>query len=179
MDRWWKSLGITLLIAFGSMAIAVIIHHAPTVYPTADTKSSFLKSYSPADVIARFKASNGSQQLQSGGSEAGRSFATHQREIRNLFVMRSADEGRLMAALREDLTSKLQFQAGKIVEQAGDPSSGYQFDYIAGKEIGKVSLKPLEVLDPASITRPAARLATGNVAVSVSVVIEEKWIPHS
>ena len=102
MDRWWKNLGIALMIAFGSMAIADIVNHAWTVYATEETKSSFLQSYSPADVIARLKVPNGSQQLQSASSSAGRSFATHQREIKSLFVMRSADEGRLMAALRED-----------------------------------------------------------------------------
>src|SRR3954468_15547351 len=176
MDRWSKGLGIALLIASGSM---MVVNHKLTVYPTDETKSSFLKSYSPDDVIARFKASGGSQRLEPASSSAGRRFATHQREIRNLFVMRSADEARLMAALQKDLSSKLKFQTGKIVNETGDPSSGYEFDYLAGKGIGKVSLKPIQILDPASMSRPAQKLAVGNIAVSVSVVIEEKWVPQS
>jgi hypothetical protein len=167
------TVGIGLFIV---LAGAVAANRASIVYPTEETKSAFLKTYSPVDVVHRFKVSDRSQQLASGDSGTGPGLATHQRDIKGFYIIRREDVVPLTRALQKDILSKLQLHGGTILEQSGNVNDGYEFKYMAGQDIGKVVLHPVAVIDPP--TTPPIKLRAGDENVSVHIGIEEKWYRH-
>jgi hypothetical protein len=173
LRRLLAIVGIGLFIV---LAGAVVVNRASIVYPTDETKSVFLKTYSPVDVVHSFKTFDSSQQLASGDSGAGPGLATHQRDIKGLYIIRRADVVPLTRALQKDILSKLQLHGGTILEQSGNVNDGYEFKYMAGQDIGKVSLHPVTIIDPP--TTPPIRPRPGDANVSVHIGIEEKWYRH-
>lgn len=179
VKRWLQIVGVAMVIA---SCCAMILERASIIYPTPETQSAFLKSYSPVEVIDRFKSSDGGQAFMNATSAAGRRFVTHDdvthdKEFTQLFVTCSPDLGSIMTALKADISSKL-VQDGRIVEQTGDSATGYQFKYEAGNGIGNVSVKPVEIIDSARVVGPA-KLRSGEIAVSVRIVIAERWFPRN
>jgi hypothetical protein len=173
MKAFPKFVVIGLLIV--SAVVSQLITHALTVYPTEQTKSAFLKDYSPAQVVDCFKVTHGGQRFGSAESAAGRRSATHHKEIRQLFVIRAEDLSALTTTLRRDIVSKLTGQTVPLGEM-GNAAEGYQFKYEAGNTLRTVSLKPVEIVDAKSVTGPKG-LRPGQIAVSVHVVIVENWVP--
>jgi len=184
LRRLLAIVGIGLFIVFGAAMISEAVNRAFIVYPTEGTKSAFLKSYSPIDVVNCFTTSDGSQQHASAGSGAGRGVATHERDIEGFFVIRLEgffvirlkDVVPLTRALQKDILSKLQLHGGTILEQSGNVNDGYEFKYMAGQDIGKVSLHPVTIIDPP--TTPPIRPRPGDANVSVHIGIEERWYRH-
>ena len=82
-----------------------------------------------------------------------------------------------MAAVRQDLESRLTRQGSQITAANGDLRKGFQFDYAAGHSKGSVIVDPLVIADPASVAGQAG-LRPGQLAVKLHIWISETWSKH-
>jgi hypothetical protein len=166
-------------VLFGMMG------QASYVYPTPETQSAFLKNYTPEGVAARFASTKYSfhESMGGGPSEAGREFATHERNFERYFVIQAKDWMPLMTALREDVSSQLVSQGIQIPDQTGDPRDGFQFQYNSGKTLGTVNVEPLKMVAPEDAIghltsgRPNT-ICEGEAAVKLRVSLQEKYFKH-
>jgi len=172
--RLWIGCYALLLILCSAIAVAMIWDHLHTLYPTPDTKSSFLKSYNPQSVIAPFKSNLPSGDNGVTNSGAGRAFVTHTADFQSFFAMRSEKWMPLMRALSEDLRAQLLQNGAQILNESGEPRSGFHFDYKVGKSFGSVKILPLAI--DTHIPRRIP-LPEGTVDVMTRVEVEEKWFP--
>jgi hypothetical protein len=165
---------LMLAVLSGGFLIWMVVQNARLVSPTPETESAFLKTYSPGDVIQRFKGAQYSQLASgtSGGADIG--FATHESNFEPTFVI---DQGNWVAfgqALRDDIHSRLIATGAEITEESGDAVAGFQIRYALGKSRGAVTVEPMK-------TVPASNLAVqesgpGKVTVSLHLHIYEKWL---
>jgi len=81
-----------------------------------------------------------------------------------------------MAALVESITSQLNSAGAQIGAETGDAAEGFQFDYVTGKSRGTIRIDPLKDTNEPQEARAYGQLCPGEVPVSVSIRIEEKWI---
>ncbi len=173
-----------VMIAIGSAPVCLllvsivwaVVDNALTVYPTPETQSAFLRTYTPARVFERFRSSKHcSHEGDAAGSGAGRGYATHQKEFEPFFVMQSRERAAFMAALAEDISSGLASTGAKIVAESGDTTDGYQFRYSSGKSIGSVTIEPPKDVDQSQVTGHEP-LCPGEAPISIHIRIEEKWV---
>src|SRR5262249_17741738 len=109
------------------------------VYPTPETQSDFLKSYSPETTIARFSiAGSGAQQSAPGGSAAGRGCVFHDKEFQSRFVIASGNDPAVMADAQRDIRTSLIRYGAQVVRESGSAPYKFQFVYRAGKGKGSV-----------------------------------------
>ena len=151
-------------------------HH--TYYPTPETESAFLKSYTPQPVVESFQ----SNQFGHGGSSslgggAGREFVTRTGGFNSQFTIEVEKELPLMIALGDDLAKQLEGDGAQILRRSGNPQTGYRFDYRLDHSIGSVSVDPLH-----SVAEPVKRdtpLPGRFEEVVLLMSIEEKWFPKT
>lgn len=166
-----------LIIAFPivllcSLILRSVIANAGIVYPTPETQTAFLRSYTPADTLAPFSL-EGSQLSGPGGSSAGRGCAFHQKALEAWLVIAPGKEHELIAAVQQDLRSRLGSEGAHIVTDTGDISQGFRFDYLSGKSEGRVVVDPLVIVDPETVTGPGSR--PGEMGVNLRLQITETW----
>lgn len=143
------------------------------VYSTPENESTFLKTYSPKNVIDRFKADQFSQEAAVTSGGAGREFATHEEDFEPTLVINSQDRAPLMQALRDDVAARLKAQNGEVVAQSGNGVDGFTINYAIGNTEGTVEAAPI---DSASPTTPAVDgEAPGKATVSLRIRIHERW----
>jgi hypothetical protein len=171
-----KILLIVLPILFLCVLILrVIVSDAEIVYPSPETQSAFLRSYTLAEAIAPLSPLR--SQL-SGPDSAGRGCAFHQRESQSWLLIASGNSPALMAAVRQDLESRLSRDGSQIVAEKGNASERFQYDYAVGKTKGSVIVDPLVIADAASVAGQAG-LRPGQLAVKLHVQISETWYKAS
>jgi hypothetical protein len=170
--RLWIGLCALLLILCSAVAVPVIWDRLHTLYPTPDTKSSFLKNYHPQRVIEPFKSNLPSSDNGVNKSGAGRAFVTHTAEFQSFFAMPSEKWMPLMRALSEDLRAQLLQNGAQILSESGEPRSGFHFDYKLGKSFGSVKILPLEIDTRIHRQVPPSE---GTVDVATRIEVDEKW----
>jgi hypothetical protein len=143
------------------------------VYPTPENHSAFIKSYTPADVIAPFSL-GGSQLSGPGGSSAGRGCVFHEKGFQAWLVIAPGKEPALMAAVRQDLKTRLLGEGVHIVRERGNTRKGFRFDYSTGKSEGSVLVDPLTFVDPVTVTGPGFRPGEV-VGIILRLQITETW----
>lgn len=153
------------------LILRVVVADADIVYPNAETQSAVLRNYALADAIAPVTPL---WSHLSGPDSAGRGCAFHQREFQWGLVIASGNEPVLMAAVRQDLKSKLSRDGSKIVAENSNASQGIQFDYAVGKTEGSVVVDPLVLVEPSSVAGPTG-LRPGERLVKLRVRISETW----
>jgi hypothetical protein len=162
--------GALLLIA---VVAWIYIGKALTVYPTPETESAFLKTYSPNSTIEQFKDAWVASMSSGRVAAAGSGFATHEEDFEPVVVIRNADWVALIQTLRNDVALQLAVQNAEILEESGAIDSGFRIRYALGKSEGTVTLGPLQILH-------GSQLGTGRIpyktAVRVRIRIQEKWI---
>ena len=171
-------LGLALLAAFG---VGLVRQFALT-YPTPETESIFLKTYTPEEAMKPFvNTQRGGQQQGGTTSSAGRGVANHEKHIEAVFVIPADERAHLVSALRENLVTQLENNGARIL-QTHDACSGLELKYVAGKTKGTVTLQPLETVQPDHIDRastskfgPLAPLCAGEQRVLLRISIAEKW----
>jgi len=171
-----------ILVGLSVLLLAVCIVLAPGIwdqlhnlYPTPDTESSFLKSYTPKSVIERFDAEKGSSYGQHSGGGAGRNFVTHSGGFDWYFAMRSEEWMLLMNALRDDASAQLIAIGAQILSQSGDAHDGFHFEYKLGKSIGTLTISPLA---QTSVIHRVTPLCKGLVDVTAHIEQTERWFPQ-
>ena len=122
-----KKWTLSVLVAAMAGIIALqTINHFFYISPTPKTQSSFLRTYTPKEVVQRFidnqQTSSDNYSEQSTG---GWKFASHQRVFETLFVIRSKDWMPLMSTLQEDISSQLAGQGAQVLNQAAMLDKGF------------------------------------------------------
>jgi hypothetical protein len=161
-----------LLLAPG---VLFLVDRALTVYPTPETQTQFLRSYTPHRVFDQFRDSKYSSSTASGGGHsAGLGFATHTHGVDQELVMRSSDRPALMAALDEDVTSFLTATGAKVTSKTSNETDGIRVHYVAGNSAGTVTIKPPDPIpNPGQSFRRSS--GSGEIDVWVRIGIEETW----
>jgi hypothetical protein len=171
------TLAISLLSVFLAGVVVVVVDQARMTYATPETQSPFLRSATLTPVLNRFSSTKyPSRGSDSSSSGAGYGFATHDREFHHYFAIKSSEREALMAALVESITSQLNSAGAQIGAETGDAAEGFQFDYVTGKSRGTIRIDPLKDTNEPQEARAYGQLCPGEVPVSVSIRIEEKWI---
>jgi hypothetical protein len=164
---------LALVALLGGYFVWIVVQEAQLVSPTSETESAFLKTYTPNNVIQKFKGAEYTQMSSGSSGGADRGFATHQTDFEPTFVIDSEKWVALEQALRDDVISKLTADGATIMENSGDAVHGFQIKYALGKSRGTVAVEPLKMV-------PASNLAIqgtgpGKVTVSLHLHIYEKW----
>jgi hypothetical protein len=164
---------LPLLLVLAGWFIWAAVENGRLVSPSLENESAFLKTYTPAKVIAQFKSAEFSQQSVGTSGGAGSGFATHEADFEPTLVINAGDSVALMQAVRDDIASRLAAQGGEIVEESGSPVDGFQIKYAAGKSQGTVAVEPLRGVAATSL--PGAGSAPGKVTVNFRIRINETW----
>lgn len=162
-----------LLIVLTGGLIWIAVEHARLVSPTLDNESAFLRTYTPTDVLARFKSAEYSKDSVGTSGGAGRGFATHEEDFEPTLMIKAANWVALMQAVRDDIASRLAAQGGEIVEESGNPVEGFQIKYAFVKSQGTVAVEPFRSVATSSLigTGPAR----DKVTVKFRIRINETW----
>ena len=161
-----------LLLAVGLFAVPIVWIHFQTLYPTAETESSFLKNYTTRSVIERFEDKRAIRTTSAyKGGDAGRKFVTHTAQFYESFGLRTEECIPLMNALRDDMARQLVENGASILSENGDARQGFRFDYQIDKSLGSVTIMPL------TSTPRMRQLPTGSLDAGTSILITEKWFP--
>ncbi len=163
---------VLLIVLFVTCLIWFAVGHHQLVSPSPDNESSFLKTYTPAKVLDRFKAAPFSEQSVGSSSGAQREFATHQADFEPTLVIKTGDWAALMQALRDDVAARLTALKCQIVEESGNPADGFKIKYAIGKSEGTVILDPVR---SAPNSLPSAAPGPDQSAVKLRIQIHEKW----
>lgn len=172
MKIWSKILvgGILLLLATFTVNA---VNHFWYVYPTPETESVFLKTYTATPVIDRFKAMQSSTWQGSADAAAGRKFVSRHKEEEHHFVIETGLETPLIDAMKDDISAKLKQQGARIISQTNSPA-GFDVRYELGQSRGIIALDPVQGVD--------VRMIMGRVpmppkteAIMLRVRIAETW----
>jgi len=128
-----------LLLLFGISAIAIFgACSAPTL-----SRSRFLASFSPADVIKRSYAQADSQQQISVSSDGissalGSHGVHHSYDSAELSVSKS-DEPEFLLRIKREIVQQIEKSAGKVIGE-GSGENNYSIEYADGKVSGWVDV---------------------------------------
>lgn len=161
------------LLVLVAVLVSVYVEQARWVYPTPETQSIFLKTYTPKQVLDRFAAVQTMQVASDRGDGAQVGFVTHKENIEPTLSIRSGDWVALNQALRDDIAARLTAQGADILQESGNAPDGFKLQYAMGKSEGTVTLEPLKSL-PGSPLGPGVS-APGTVTVRAHIQIEENW----
>jgi hypothetical protein len=156
------------------LAVAMAMTHFRQVYPTAENKSAFLKTYTPNTILDRFKSTDANaEELSEASDGADTGFATHMVSYEPTILIKSSDWAAVMQALHDDIGSRLTAQRAEIVDESGNAADGFKIGYALGKSRGTVTVDPIKTTDP--FVQPVMRTAPGEVAIRLRIQIREKW----
>ena len=155
-------------------AVAGVFDRAFTYYPTPETESAFLKSYTPKPVIDQFRENKVSSFGGSKSAGAGRKFVTYQGRFEYRVVMRRENWVPLMNALQRDVLDQLAADNAQVVSQSGDWQDGFHFEYRIDHSIGSLTIA---AITPDSRVWRNRALPEGMEGVTVKIEQKEKWFP--
>ena len=162
------------LIALAGCMVWIVVVNARLVSPRPENGSRFLKSYTPKQVIDRFKAAEFSEVATGTSGGAGNGFATHTADFEPTLVIETKNWVALVQAVRDDITSTLIAQNARIMKESGNPVDGFTIKYAIGKSEGNVHVEPLKSM-ASSPQFDAAGAGANKVTVRFRIHIDEKW----
>jgi len=163
-------LGVILL---GVTCTPGLISQLFTVYATPETQSGFLKQFDPAAIIRPFACLHSS--TSSGEFMFGADWrsAHHEKDFDGRFIMRVENWVALMRALHADISSKLAADGGEILQQTGNPSTGFYVRYRRGHTLGEARIMPPQIIQPDLVDRRG--VSSGEVALNLRISLKERW----
>lgn len=169
-----RPIAIALFSLMCLFAMAGIFDHAFTYYPTPETESAFLKSYTPKPVIDQFREKKSSSWSGSMSAGAGHKFVTHEGGFEFHVVMRRENWVPLMNALQQDVLEQLAVNDAEVVNQTGNGQTGFRLDYRIDRTIGSLIILPVALNSRVQRNMP---LPEGLEDVTVKIEQTEKWFP--
>ena len=143
------------------------------VFPRPERESEAFKNFDPSKIVEPFTCGHSWNASTPMSMSAGW-FAMHfEKGFQGRYILRVRDRGLLMSKLSEDLTSKLLSDGGQILEQSGDPVSGFHFRYKKSHTVGEATIKPLQTIDSRLVQKTS--LSNAEVALSVETSMTETW----
>ena len=170
-SRW---LAIALFALVCLVAAAGVFDHVLTYYPTPETESAFLKSYTPQPVIDQFREHKASSSGRQSDGGAGHKFVTHHAGFEYRVVMRRENWVPLMAALQKDVLEQLAANDAEVVGQSGNWQDGFRIEYRIDHSIGSLTISPVTLNSRVRRNMP---LPEGMEDVTVKIEQTEKWFP--
>jgi hypothetical protein len=166
---------ITLFVLLLTVVVVPLVwNRIHTVYPTPETESTFLKNYTPTNVLEEFNDEGGSSYLRGRSAGAGHDSVTHGATFDGYVALRAERWMPLMNALRDDVAAQLVGNGARILSQGGDARAGFHFDYKLGKTVGSVTISPLALT---SLIHRKMPLPDGMADTHTSIGVAEKWFP--
>ena len=179
MKSGWLATAFIVLLAVAFVIGALAWWtHTRLIYPTPETESVFLKNYTPAHVVDRFRENESFQSMHHNGAGAGDTFVTHNSGFEFYIVLRRDKWEPLMEALRDDVLQQLANDGAKVLSQTGTACDRFQLDYSIGKSVGSVTISPVEITPPSQAQRNYALPRCTN-DVTVKIEQTEKWFPNA
>ncbi len=164
-----------VLVGLGAVALVSGWVQAHTFYPSPQNESAFLKSYSPQPVVDQFKCTDCFAQALGGTSAAaGREFVRRTVNYDWTFALRQEQQLDLMTALRTDLLERLNANGAQVLRQTANAHEGFRLEYSCGKNVGIISILPVDILQP----KGAGKLKPKLEQVTLHIVIDERWYPQ-
>ena len=173
-------LAIALFVPFLLACIVGAVawrRHFRLYYPTPETESAFLKSYTPEHVIDHFREKEPVENFsheQDVSDGAGRTSVTHERGFQFHPVLRREKWIPLMNALGADALQQLANNGAEVLSQGGNPHDGFRFDYRINQSIGSLRILPLAT---DTLLRRNISLPEGLEDVTVKIEQTEQWFP--
>ena len=162
-----RTAAVVVAIALLAAAFFLDWYQDHDIRARAARQSVFLNNYRPDDVLKQFKSSDHSQ-MASGGRSQGS--VVDVSEFDASFIGRESDSAKLVAALRQDMETKLKGSGARIT--GGEfGSSSFDLEYVAGSAAGRATAQVIT----ANATPFAPSLPPGEVAMRVLVRIHEGW----
>lgn len=172
MKIWSKILVVGILLLLATFTVNAVDHFL-YVYPTPETESAFLKTYTAAPVIERFKAMQSSTWQGSADATAGRKFVSRHKEEEHHFVIETGLETPLIGAMKDDISAKLNQQGARIISQTNFPA-GFEVRYELGQSRGIIALDPVQGVDVRMIMGRIP-MSPKTEAIMLRVRIAETW----
>ena len=144
---------ILALILLGTVSTPGVIGHFFAVYPTPETQTVFLKQFNPASIIKPFSCRHSSNFSDGFTSGAGWRSAYHEKTFDGRFIMRVQDSVTLMQTLNTDISSNLLADGEQILQQTGNPSTGFYVRYRGGHTLGEARIMPPQVIEADLVDR--------------------------
>jgi len=166
------SVGIGVLILFVAVYAFGVYTRRNLVYPTSETKSSFLRDYDPKRAVEMFMT-DGYGWGSAIGSSAGEGVVENESSFHGDLTIHPQESEALMINLKNNLLWQLH-SSGASVNQSGDISHGYRVDYELGKSVGSVAIAPLRP----NPRKRSGYLAPGSTEVLLEMTIHERWSPQ-
>lgn len=164
-------------VILACVVVAMTVWHQHLIfYPTPETESAFLKSYTPQHVIDSFIENEGHSQGRGMSAGAGRDSVSHDGDFEFYVVLRRERWLPLMNALRDDVLQQLANSEAEVLSRGGNPHDGFRFDYRISKNSGSVMISPLSVTPPSLIGRKIS-LPEDMQDVTVRIEQTEKRFP--
>jgi hypothetical protein len=165
---------LVLLLTMGIGAALVTWERSQQLPDTPETKSAFLKNYTPESVIRPYLC-NQSYSYNSGGGGGGvdNKSVSHTADFEWHFSMRSDKQPVLMEALNHDLSAQLMKNGAEILSRGGDAVGGFHYRYKLHNNLGTATISPI-TLGHVQRNLP---LPAGVVDVNAQVVLTEEWFP--
>lgn len=165
-------LSVPLLLACVAGALA-LWNYDRLFYPTPETESSFLRNYTPEQVIDRFREPNQSFSSTHGrDGAAGRVFVRHGADFEFHVVLRPEKWTPLMNTLRDDVLQQLAANGAEVLSQTGNPRAGFHFQYRVNRSLGSLTISPVAI---DRLVRRNQSLAEGMTDVTVTIEQTERW----
>ena len=172
-----RKTSIARYILLGAAFTGVVrfaILYQPLLYPNPESKSIFLKNYTPTLVVESFRSHrfNSAWETQEVGT-AGPRFVTSEHVFGPFFAIQYEQRLALMQALSNDIDAQIRDDGGRITSRSGDPLTGVQFNYRCGKNLGMVTLSP----PLGSGNFHNRNLPAGIVDMKLTIAVTEHWYP--
>ena len=150
--------------------------------PTEETKSEFIKKYTPEHMQQVMKPFISERQdvLSGYSAGAGKNFVTNERTIEPYIAIQPAMVAQLMAALRDDLSAQLTRDGATLISESGAYPDRIRITYRLGQNIGSALLSSSVTNSRAAhydLTGAMVEPPAGTEYMIASIAISEKWFP--
>lgn len=172
ITKFAVAVAFVVLVVAGIELIAGTVKNWLLISPTAETKSTFFRTFTPEDVVKRFACEPG-WGSSGQGAGAGIGYVTNEKDFDRYFAIHASDWVPMMSLLQEEVSLQLSAEGTEIRSQSGDFSEGFRMHYKSGTSIGVIAVEPLKTLDPDTLGRQG--VCKGGIAVRLKVSMREKW----